>query len=317
VNIGRPPEQSDLADQMRAMNFTFKFFASVSKEELKTITPAETRNIFQQAGADDERLLIRTAANYGGPLAWAAVRDRRTPALDPSILQADGEAIFRNQQERVGNTSLLLTKSIGEIENEQDAEVESAELIKASLSYYTTGSESEKMLLEMKKQVFLHKFLGGLQKRVDPRDDLRSPYLASGEFNRDRDIVILLDERDVMELNKNVPSWRSLRKLRHLMMFVNLPTYKLLKYIENLVEEEVQWYGDVDSGVIASFLPPGGIIHRMKYGNNELVLYDTYHASDIANGCKTNKNGWSQSGFLWRYYVQRQKSRWNRKRRHA
>mmetsp|Transcript_30957 Transcript_30957/g.46691 ORF Transcript_30957/g.46691 Transcript_30957/m.46691 type:complete len:208 (-) Transcript_30957:505-1128(-) len=116
ISIGRPPEQSDLADSMRAINVTFKLFASISKERLATIDAVAAKTILQDAGTVDERFRIETAGAYGGPEQWHALRMRfRNEALNMESIRLQGEQII-SRQERRGDLAQLLSDGLHQTE---------------------------------------------------------------------------------------------------------------------------------------------------------------------------------------------------------
>ena len=298
VSIGRNPEQTHLADCIRSVNFIYKFLASFSKERLKTIGATTVIELFRVAGNNDERLRITNADEFGGNSEWRAMRDRYLiDSLNPTTIREEGERIFALQpKSRRAELAPSLLSSLSQVEEEFEKNFHHVE--QATRKYlFSSGSESDKKLMEAAAKECLTTCLGGPLQHVHLLDDLRSPYLQLN-LNRERDIVIVADGRDAMKLHGH---HKSLSQLLKLVPAVNLPTYMLHQYLHNIVKEDTRWNSNVDARVISRFLPEGGTIHRMKYGcrTNTLELHSTYNADDIAAACK---NGDRNTCFIYGCY---------------
>eukprot|EP00984_Skeletonema_dohrnii_P001247 scaffold391_cov88-Skeletonema_dohrnii-CCMP3373.AAC.4 len=300
IGIGRHPEQTHLADCIRSVNFIYKFFASFSAVRLATIGTTDVAELFRVAGNNDERLRITNADQFGGNHEWRARRDRYTiDILNPTAIREEGERIFANQQE-LQLTELVPSLLISLSQVEEEFENNFDDIDQATRKYlFSSGSESDKKLMDAAAKDYLNIYLGGPLQHVHLVDDLRSRYLQEN-LDREKDIVIIADGRNITKLHGY---HKKLSQLLKIVPAVNLPTYMFHQYIHNLIKEDTRWNSNVDARVISRFLPEGGTIHRMKYGctTNTLELHGRYGADDIAAACK--RSGGVDTCFIYRYYA--------------
>lgn len=299
ISIGRPPEQHDLADRLRAFNFTYKFCASISEERLAEIEIAEAKRILQDAGAADERFRIRTADEYGGNVEWHARRMRyKYEALHMELIRAEGERIIGQQQPR---RDLVQVLSGGLHRMERRYYENITNVIGQTTRNYLFSSGSRDAL-----NACLQRSLGGHQQHVNLLLDLRSPDLENS-FNRETDIVIVYDGRPKTELHGY---HMKLTQLRAIVKYVNVLTYQVYQYIDNMIENNIDWSCVVDGRVLSRIVPPGGRIYRMKYGTstNKLVLKRVHYAADVPAAC-------GESGFIYKFYTSRRESAMKKRRR--
>lgn len=303
--IGRPPEYCDLAECLRALNCSYKLLASVSRARLASIQKEEAIRILQDAGVADERFLIRTADHYGGTSQWHALRSRyRNPALNMASIRAEAERIIAQQQPR-GDLVQLLTGGLRQLERNYYGAITDV-IDQPTRNYlFSSGSKDD---LKTSLNACIHHSLGGNQQHVNLLLDLRSPHLQQS-FNRDTDIVVIHDGRSAMELVGGY--FNRLYQLQSIVPNVNVLTFMFHQYIDNLIDTKTDWCGNVEAQVLSRILPPGGRIHRMKYGtiSNRLELKSLYYATDIAAACEY------RSGFIWHIYDNRMQSGKSKKRR--
>lgn len=307
LSIGRPPEQSDLTDSMRAINVTYKFLASISKERLATIDAGAVKTILQDAGKVDERFRFYSLDEYGGPHQWNALRMRfKNEALNMESIRSLGEKII-SRQERRGDLAQLLSGGLHRIErNYTEGILDTIE--QPVLQYFfSSGSRTD---LETSLDDCLHQSLGGNQQYVDLALDLRCSPSVQRHFNRNSDILILQDGRGLSELGG---FFVKLYQLKALIPYVNLQTFMAHQYIHNLANTKTaQWNSNVEAEVLSRIVPPGGRIHRLKYGTstNMLELKRTYSATDIASACSAD-----DKGFIYRYFLNTKRLQEDKKKR--
>jgi hypothetical protein len=263
---------------------------------MKTMTNADAKNIF--IDTDDDRFALLTAdQHFGGGLAWSARRTRfENEDLHPASLRRSAERIFAMQEEeRERRTDLAstLTKTIVQIQSVH--ETTSRSHANAIRNYFFSASGS-KQQIQTSVDDFLTLHAGGAMQYVDLERDLRSPCLP-GVFDRVTDMIIFQDDIDALEVQRRFGiSARRYHQLRKILPYVNEPTYLFHEYIDRLVQSDTELCANVDAGIIATFLRPGGTIFRMKYAaNGRLEIHSRHDSDDILAACQKDV------GFISKY----------------